>query len=206
MAQINENAASAEAAQKQSGTTSENVVECNKRMNELIESMDNINEKAQEIVKIVQTIDDIAFQTNILALNAAVEAARAGEAGKGFAVVAGEVRNLASKCAKAVQNTTVLIDSTGEAVENGARLAQETGSALESVSQGVENVNSLVVKISEASENQANDVKTVSEKISAIESIVHTTAATAEESAASSEELNSQSRTLQDMVDKFRNR
>lgn len=206
VAQINENAASAEAAQKQSGTTSENVVECNKRMNELIESMDNINEKAQEIVKIVQTIDDIAFQTNILALNAAVEAARAGEAGKGFAVVAGEVRNLASKCAKAVQNTTVLIDSTGEAVENGARLAQETGSALESVSQGVENVNSLVVKISEASENQANDVKTVSEKISAIESIVHTTAATAEESAASSEELNSQSRTLQDMVDKFRNR
>lgn len=206
VAQINENAASAEAAQKQSGATSENVVECNKRMNELIESMDNINEKAQEIVKIVQTIDDIAFQTNILALNAAVEAARAGEAGKGFAVVAGEVRNLASKCAKAVQNTTVLIDSTGEAVENGARLAQETGSALESVSQGVENVNSLVVKISKASEDQANDVKTVSEKISAIESIVHTTAATAEESAASSEELNSQSRTLQDMVDKFRNR
>ena len=204
--QINENASSAESAQKQSGAASENVVECNKRMTELMESMDNINEKAQEIVKIVQTIDDIAFQTNILALNAAVEAARAGEAGKGFAVVAGEVRNLASKCAKAVQNTTELIGSTGEAVENGARLAQETGSALHSVSQGVENVNSLVVKISQASEIQAEDVKTLSEKISAIEGIVHTTALTAEESAASSEELNSQSRTLQDMVDKFRNR
>lgn len=206
VSQINENAASAEAAQKQSGENSGNVVECNKRMTELIESMDNINEKAQEIVKIVQTIDDIAFQTNILALNAAVEAARAGEAGKGFAVVAGEVRNLASKCAKAVQNTTELIAGTGEAVENGARLAQETGAALESVSQGVENVNSLVVKISEASEVQAEDVKAVSEKISAIEDIVHTTALTAEESAASSEELSSQSRTLQDMVDKFRNR
>ena len=204
--QINENAASAEAAQSQSGSTFDNVVECNKRMNELIESMDNINKKSQEIVKIVQTIDDIAFQTNILALNAAVEAARAGDSGKGFAVVAGEVRNLASKCAQAVQNTTSLISSTSEAVENGARLAQETGAALESVSHGVESVNGLVVKISEASETQAGDVKLVSEKISAIEGIVHTTAVTAEESAASSEELSSQSRTLQDMVDKFRNK
>lgn len=204
--QINENAASSEEAQQQSRSASENVVECNKRMTELMDSMDNIKDKAQEIVKIVQTIDDIAFQTNILALNAAVEAARAGEAGKGFAVVAGEVRNLASKCAKAVQNTTVLIEGTGDAVENGARLALETGSALEDVSRGVENVNGLVMKISRSSENQANDVKTVSEKISAIESVVHTTAVTAEESAASSQELSSQSRTLKDMVDRFRNR
>lgn len=206
VAQINENAASAEAAQKQSGTTSENVVDCNKRMTELMESMDNINEKAQEIVKIVQTIDDIAFQTNILALNAAVEAARAGEAGKGFAVVAGEVRNLASKCAQAVQNTTTLISSTVEAVDNGSRLAEETGSALKSVSHGVEDVNDLVIRISQASEIQAADVREVSEKIAAIEKIVHSTALTAEESAASSEELSSQSRTLQDMVDKFRNK
>ncbi|MGN1339422.1 MAG: methyl-accepting chemotaxis protein [Oscillospiraceae bacterium] len=206
VSQINENAASAEAAQKQSNANSGNVIECNRRMTELMESMDNINKKSQEIVNIVQTIDDIAFQTNILALNAAVEAARAGEAGKGFAVVAGEVRNLASKCTKAVQNTTELITGTSEAVESGAKLAQETGAALESVSQGVSTVNSLVVKISEASEIQAADVKTVSEKISDIESIVHTTAVTAEESAASSEELNSQSRTLQDMVDRFRNR
>ncbi len=204
--QINENAASAESAQAQSGSAFDNVTECNRRMGELIESMNNINQKAQEIVKIVQTIDDIAFQTNILALNAAVEAARAGDSGKGFAVVAGEVRNLASKCAEAVRNTTVLIDSTEEAVENGARLAQETGEALRTVSQGVESVNGLIVRISEASEEQAGDVRLVSEKISAIEGIVRSTAVTAEDSAASSEELSSQSRAMQDMVDRFRNK
>ena len=204
--QIDENAASAESAQNQSAITSNNVIECNQRMKELMESMSNISEKAQEIVKIVRTIDDIAFQTNILALNAAVEAARAGAAGKGFAVVAGEVRNLASKSAEAVKNTNALITSTGEAVEKGSRLAQETESALNSVSKGVENVNDLVLKISRASETQANDVKTVSEKISSIDEIVRSTASTAEESAASSEELSSQSRTLQDMVLKFKNR
>lgn len=204
--QISENAESAESAQKLSGATSKNVVECNRRMAELMESMNHISSKAQEIEKIIQTIDDIAFQTNILALNAAVEAARAGESGKGFAVVAGEVRNLASRCAEAVRNTTSLITGTVEAVESGAMLAQETGAALESVSGGVSSVNSLVMKISEASETQAGDVKTVSEKITSIEEIVHSTAATAEESAASSEQLSGQSQVLQDMLDKFRNR
>ena len=203
--QINENAASAESAQAQSGITSDNVVECNRRMTELLESMNDINDKAQEIVKIVKTIDDIAFQTNILALNAAIEAARAGEAGKGFAVVADEVRNLASKSAEAVQNTNQLISGTGEAVEKGSRLAAETEAALITVSEGVENVNSLIVKISEASEAQADDVRTVSEKINAIEDIVRATAASAQESAASSDRLSMQAGNLQDMLTRFMN-
>ncbi len=203
--QINENAASAESAQAQSGITSDNVVECNRRMTELLESMNDINDKAQEIVKIVKTIDDIAFQTNILALNAAIEAARAGEAGKGFAVVADEVRNLASKSAEAVQNTNQLISGTGEAVEKGSRLAAETEAALVTVSEGVANVNDLIVKISDASESQADDVRTVSEKINAIEDIVRSTAASAQESAASSDRLSVQSKKLQDMLTKFMN-
>ena len=157
--QIEANAKAAEDAQKRSFITSENVVECNKRMTELMESMRDIDEKAQEIVKIIAAIDDIAFQTNILALNAAVEAARAGDAGKGFAVVADEVRNLASKAAEAVKNTGDLISSTGIAVEKGTRLASETDEALKVVSEGVERVNSLITGISKASEVQADEVK-----------------------------------------------
>ncbi len=205
VAQINENAASAETAQAQSGVTSENVVECNRRMTELMQSMNDINEKAQEIVKIVKTIDDIAFQTNILALNAAIEAARAGNAGKGFAVVADEVRNLASKSAEAVKNTNELISGTGEAVEKGTRLAAETEAALITVSEGVGSVNDIIIKISDASEAQADDVKTVSEKITAIEDIVRSTAASAQESAASGDKLNTQARNLQDILTKFVN-
>ncbi len=204
VSQIEANAKSAEDAQKRSLVTSENVVECNKRMTELMESMRDIDEKAQEIVKIIAAIDDIAFQTNILALNAAVEAARAGDAGKGFAVVADEVRNLASKSAEAVKNTSDLINSTGIAVEKGTRLAAETDEALKVVSKGVEHVNDLITSISEASEVQAGEVKAVSDKITSIEEIVRFTASTAEESAASSEELSSQAKTLQEMVLHFK--
>lgn len=202
--QIESNAKAAEDAQKRSLVTSENVVECNNRMTELMESMRDIDEKAQEIVKIIAAIDDIAFQTNILALNAAVEAARAGDAGKGFAVVADEVRNLASKSAEAVKNTGDLINSTGIAVEKGTKLAAETDEALKVVSEGVERVNSLIMGISKASEVQAEEVKAVSDKITSIEEVVRFTASTAEESAASSEELSSQARTLQEMVLQFK--
>lgn len=198
--QNEENAASAESAQLQASATSENVVECNRRMTELMYSMNDINTKAQEIVKIVQTIDDIAFQTNILALNAAIEADRAGAAGKGFAVVADEVRNLASKSAEAVQNTRRLINGTGEAVQRGSELATETETALHTVSDGVESVNGLIVKISDASETQASNMKDVSEKIAAIEDAIHLTSKTARECAEASHELKTQSQTLQDIV------
>ncbi|MGN0688059.1 MAG: methyl-accepting chemotaxis protein [Oscillospiraceae bacterium] len=201
---IEDNAASAETAQSLAGVASGNVSECNSRMTQLMESMNDINAKADEIVKIVKTIDDIAFQTNILALNAAIEAARAGAAGKGFAVVADEVRNLASKSAEAVKNTQELISGTGEAVRTGAQIAADTETALNTVSADVENVNSLIIKISEASEIQAENVKEVSTKIHSIEDAVRSTAATAQESAASGQELNSQSQILQSIVSEFR--
>ena len=123
----------AEEAKGLSEQTGSAVTLSNQKMEEMSKAMEEITEKSSEIGKIIKTIDDIAFQTNILSLNAAIEAARAGEAGKGFAVVADEVGNLAQKSAKAAQNTGVLIEETKEAVERGARITRETGESLSDV-------------------------------------------------------------------------
>lgn len=205
MEQVSANSSDAQKALDYSNQTSECVANSNVSMKELLESMSKITEMSVEIEKIVKTIDDIAFQTNILALNAAVEAARAGAAGKGFAVVADEVRNLASKSAQAVKNTTELIRGTAEAVSKGAEIANETAASLEAVTEKAESVNKLINNISAACMAQSEEIVQINEKLEAIADVARRNAATAEESAASSEELSGQARMLDELLQNFSN-
>lgn len=176
----------------------------NGHMQEMMNAMARIDDSSGRIGKIIKTIEDIAFQTNILALNAAVEAARAGAAGKGFAVVAGEVRSLASKSAQAAQNTTSLIEESIKQVKNGSKIADETAKSLQRVVEGAETVSSAVEKISQASRRQSDAIAQITTGVDQISNVVQTNSATAEESAASSEELSGQAQTLNALVKRFR--
>lgn len=205
MTLVSQSVDNADKARDYSNQTGECIENSNVSMKELLDSMEQITEMSTQIEKIVKTIDDIAFQTNILALNAAVEAARAGAAGKGFAVVADEVRNLASKSAEAAKGTTALIQNTTEAVAKGSAIANATAESLDAVTTKSRDVNTLVESISNACDEQRAQISVITDKLSAISDIARKNAATAEESAASSEELSGQARTLDDLMAQFRN-
>lgn len=200
---IKETAHTAQEASRLSTDTGNAVVMSNTKMEEMSRAMVEITEKSNEISKIIKTIDDIAFQTNILSLNAAIEAARAGAAGKGFAVVADEVGNLAQKSAKAAQNTASLIEETIDAVEKGARISRETAESLDTVSQHTEKINNYIQDISAASEEEARGIAQLTQGIDQISSVVQNNSATAQESAAASEEMSGQANILNDLVERF---
>lgn len=182
----------------------EEIQNSNVEMGNLMTAIDKIARESGEIVKIIKTIEDIAFQTNILALNAAVEAARAGSAGKGFAVVADEVRNLAAKSAEAAKNTTVLIQRSVEAVEEGRRIAVETADVLQGTTNGAREIVERVTRIAESYQQITNELDLVNQGMGQITSVVQSNSATAEESAAASEELSGQADMLKQMIEGFK--
>jgi methyl-accepting chemotaxis protein len=201
---VNQNADNAREANTVVGSVSTEMNMSNEKMQQMIQAMGDISNCSNEIGKIIKTIEDIAFQTNILALNAAVEAARAGSAGKGFAVVADEVRNLASKSAEASQNTSALIENSLKAVENGTQIAGETAQSMLQAVNAVNEMTGIIGQISEASSNQADAISQITTGIDQISSVVQTNSATAEESAAASEELSSQSQLMKSLVGRFK--
>ena len=201
--QVEATASHARNAREENQQSADQIQVCSSHMADLMVAMRDIEGKSQEISKVIKTIEDIAFQTNILALNAAVEAARAGSAGKGFAVVADEVRNLATKSQEASASTATLIEDTVRAVKEGTRLSAETDEALKEVVIRAEKVTGAVNLISEATASQTRDVQQVSTGIDQISSVVQTNSATAEESAAASEELSGQANLLKELIGRF---
>lgn len=197
------NAVRANEANERAMAVRENAAVGNHQMGKMVAAMAEINTSSQNISQIIRVIDDIAFQTNILALNAAVEAARAGQHGKGFAVVAQEVRNLAVRSSEAAKETTSLIEGSIVKVEIGTRIADETAVSLKEILNEIEKVAELVRNIAQASSDQAREIEQINQGIDQVSMVVQTNSATAEQSAAASEELSGQAQLLKQMVSAF---
>ncbi len=170
------------------------------QMNRMVTAIQDVTKSSEETGKIIKTIDEIAFQTNLLALNAAVEAARAGEAGAGFAVVADEVRNLAMRAAEAAKNTSSLIENTIVTVKNSRDLTEQTQNAFKENIQISNKIGQLIDEIAVASNEQAQGIGQIGRAVAEMDKVVQHTAASAEESASASAEMNAESFKMKDQV------
>lgn len=170
------------------------------RMEQMTAAIAEIRRSADDMARIVKTIDEVAFQTNLLALNAAVEAARAGDAGKGFAVVAEEVRNLAQRSAEAAKNTAQLIENAQKQTESGVQMTAQLEEAFRRIADSASKVASLVSEVTAASNEQAQGIDQINTAVAQMDKVTQANAANSEEAASASEELSAQARELNDMV------
>ena len=177
---------------------------CMEQMAQMLEAMRTIDEKSATISKTTKVIDDIAFQTNILALNAAVEAARAGQHGKGFAVVAEEVRNLASKSAEAAKETGLMIESSSQSVAEGSRIVGQVNESLQAIAELAQRNAAKITEVHGISVQQGSAMEQINIGIDQVAQVVQQNSATAQESAAASEEMSSQSSLLQELISQFK--
>ena len=198
------NAKAASDAQESAKLTSQQVSLSSQQMEAMVSAMADISNASQQIGRIIATIEDIAFQTNILALNAAVEAARAGSAGKGFAVVADEVRNLATKSDEAAKATKGLIENSVQSTHRGTQIVDEVSGSLKKALELVLKSDAAIAAITQAIAEEADSLSQVSEGIGQISSVVQTNSASSEESAAVSSELFDQVHLLEDETHKFK--
>ncbi len=202
--QIAANAANASRANQLAAQAREGADQGAEEMTNMISAMEDINGASQAIAKIIKVIDDIAFQTNLLALNAAVEAARAGRHGKGFAVVAGEVRNLASRSAKAAKETAELIEEAVNKAEKGNTIANRTARALNDIMESVNKVAELMGEIAASSREQAQAVGQVNQGVGQIDQVTQQNAANVQESASAAETLFGQASQLRQILAQFK--
>jgi methyl-accepting chemotaxis protein len=193
----------ADEARGMAATARDRVTKGVSSMKHLSDAIGRIKATSDQTAKIVKTIDEIAFQTNLLALNAAVEAARAGDAGRGFAVVAEEVRALALRSAEAARTTADQIEESVKNATAGVTLNGEVLARLDEINAEVERVSNVMGEIAAAGVQQADGISQITEAVTQMNSVTQQVAASAEESASASVELESQAQSMQALADSF---
>ncbi len=202
--EIQDSAEEAQASVKLAGQMSGDIDTIDDRVQKMIDAMSQISKFSVEIQRIITTIEDISFQTNILALNAAVEAARAGSAGKGFAVVADEVRNLATKSSEAAKQTASLIDNSADAVQYGEKIAQSVAQALDDVLSSTNDISSSIEKINDSTTKQITSIGAVQSEVIQISDVVQANQTNSVESTQISTKLKGYADHMTNLVSEFK--